>query len=165
MSAENLQQLLIEELQDLYDAEKQLIKALPKMAAAASNEQLSKGINEHLEQTKKQAERLEKAFEILGEKARSRPCQAMKGLITEADEHVSETSDEELVNTVVIGGGRRIEHYEIAAYSGAIELAEVTGNDRVAKLLGKTLVEEERTERKLRQLSSRLLKQTLKEAA
>lgn len=126
---------------------------------------LSKLVTEHLEQTKKQTERLEKAFEILGEKAESRPCQAMKGLIAEADEHVSESSGEELVNAVVIGGGRRIEHYEMAAYSGAVELAEMIGNDHVAKLLGKTLAEEERADKKLQQLSTRLLKQTLKEAA
>ncbi len=165
MDVESLQQLLIEDLRDLYDVEKQLIKALPKMAAAASNEQLAKGINEHLETTKKQAERIEKIFGILGETPQSRPCQGMKGIIEEADEHLANGFAEELVNTVVIGGGRKVEHYEIAGYSSAMEMADMMELRQVARLLRQTLTEEERMDKKLAQLSGRLLKQTMREAA
>jgi ferritin-like metal-binding protein YciE len=163
MDAEQLQELLLDELRDLYDAEKQLVKNLPRMAEAAESEPLTKAIEDHIEVTKKQATRLEKAFEALGEKAESKPCKGMKGILDEGQEHVQEHSGDAGLDTVVAGAGRKVEHYEIAAYESAVELAETLGNRQVARLLQQTLAEEVRMERKLVQLSGRLLKQGARE--
>ncbi len=140
------------------------MKALPKMAQSASSEALSKAITEHLEVTKKQAERLERIFEMLGEEARSKPCAGMKGIIQEAEEHLEEEYPEGLADAVIIGG-RKIEYYEMAGYSAALELAQMIGNQQVVRLIKQTLGEEERTDKKLAGLSTRLLKQSLREAA
>jgi ferritin-like metal-binding protein YciE len=164
-NAESLQELLTDNLRDLYDAEKQLTKALPKLAKSAENELLAKGINEHLEETKKQAERLEKIFEMLGEEPRSKPCAGMKGIIEEGEEHLSEGVPEGLVDAVLISGSRKVEHYEMVAYASAIELADAAGKQNVGKLLRQTFAEEERMDKKLAQLSARLLKQPAREAA
>ncbi len=155
----------MDELRDLYDAEKQLTKALPKMAKAAESEQLSAAISEHLEVTKNQAQRIEEMFEALGGKARSKPCKGMKGIVEEGQEHISENEGTEFIDSVLIGGGRKIEHYEIAGYTGALELAQSAGLHQVARLIKQTLAEEERMDKKLAQLSSRVLKQAMKEAA
>jgi len=110
----SLDQLLQQELQDLYDAEKQLVRALPKMAKAASSEELREAITEHLEVTKGQVERIEQVFEALGAKAKSRPCAAMKGLISEGQEVTEEDAPEALKDLAVIGVAQRVEHYEMA---------------------------------------------------
>jgi ferritin-like metal-binding protein YciE len=156
----SLEGLLIEGLKDLYDAEKQLVKALPKMAKAATAPQVRDAINEHLEVTKGQVNRLERVFEALGQKPKSKPCKGMKGLIEEGQDHISEDFSDELMNSVVIESGQKVEHYEMAAYTSAREIADVLGNTQVSRLLQQTVVEEERMAKKLSQISGRLLKET-----
>jgi ferritin-like metal-binding protein YciE len=153
MSAESLKKLLIEELQDLYDAEKRLVKALPKMAKAAQDEDLKAGITEHLEETKEHVARLERAFKLLDEKPKSKPCPAMKGLIEEGDEALSEKDASALRDAQIIGSAQRIEHYEMAAYGTARSLAETLGEDDVAELLQTTLDEEGAADEKLTKVS------------
>ncbi len=166
MPAEPLQELLIEGLRDLYDAEKQIAKAIPKIAKAADSDQVRAAFEEHLEVTKRQTERLEEVFEALTEKPRSRPCKGMKGILEEGQEHMEEHSGaEEVIDSVLIEGGKKVEHYEIAAYNTAIELADTLGNKKVSRLLRQTLAEEERMDRKLDQLSGRLLKKRVRQAA
>ncbi|HEX8984313.1 MAG TPA: DUF892 family protein [Bryobacteraceae bacterium] len=158
MNTESLQELLIDDLRDIYDAEKQLTKALPKVAEAASNEQLAKGIQDHLEETKKQIQRLEEAFKLLNREAESEPCAGMKGIVQEGSEHLAKEHPRELTDTIIIAGGRKMEHYEIVSYTGAIELTLAIGNAKVARLLKQTLAEEERMDKKLAAISARLLK-------
>ncbi len=155
---DKLQEIFLEEIQDLYDAEKQITKALPAMAKAATSDPLKQAFIDHLEVTKKQAERLEQIFEVLGEKPQSRPCQGMAGIVGEGRQHMEEYQNGPLIDTVLAGGGKKVEHYEIAAYNGALELAQSLGNRQAARLLLQTLREEERMDRKLAQLSARLLK-------
>ena len=111
-----LRELLIEEMQDQYDAEKQLVKALPKMAKAASSPELSEAFTNHLEETRGQVQRLEKAFELLGVKAKGKSCAAMKGLIEEAQQTMAEDMPEELMDSALICAAQKVEHYEMAGY-------------------------------------------------
>jgi ferritin-like metal-binding protein YciE len=159
MNPESLKELLVDDLRDLYDAEKQLTKVLPKVAESVSNEQLVKGIHEHLETTKKQAERLEQMFKLLGEETKGKPCAGMKGILEEGEEHLSEQESDELKNMVAISGSRKVEHYEIVAYTGAMELAQALGNTQVERLIKQNLAEEQRMDKKLATLSARLLKE------
>ncbi len=164
MNAENLQEQLVDNLKDLYDAEKQLVRTLPKLANAAQSEDLAKGIVEHLETTKGQVERLDRIFELLEQKAESKPCAGMKGILQEGEEHLSEEHPEELTDTILISGSRKVEHYEIVGYTSALELAQAVGNTEIARLLKQTLAEEERMDKKLATLSTRLLKPARKTA-
>ena len=157
MKVESLDQLLQEELRDIYDAEKQLVKALPKMAKAASSEELREALNEHLEVTKGQVERLEQVFETLGTKAKSKSCAGMKGLIEEGEEIIGQDATDELKDAAIIGAAQRVEHYEIAAYGTARTFAERLGNDEVAELLQETLTEEEEADERLTEISESLL--------
>ncbi len=157
MKIESLDQLLEEELRDLYDAEKQLVKALPKMAKAASSEELREAITEHLEVTKGQVQRLEQIFESLGVKAKGKPCAAMKGLVEEGQETIEQDATDELRDAALIGAAQRVEHYEMAAYGTARTFAEQLGNNEVAELLEETLNEEKEADEKLTQISESLL--------
>jgi ferritin-like metal-binding protein YciE len=159
MPAEPLQELLIQGLRDLYDAEKQIAKALPKIIKTAGSVQVRGAFEEHLEVTKRQTGRLEEAFAALEERPRSRPCKGMKGILEEGQEHMEEYGGAgDVIDSVLIEGGKKVEHYEIAGYSSVIELAETLGNKKISRLLRQTLTEEERMDRKLDQVSSRLLK-------
>ena len=158
---EELQELLTEELRDLYDAEKQLAKALPKVAKAVTDTELKEGILEHLEVTKNQVTRLEQVFELLGERAKSKPCKAMKGLIEEANEHISEHEKGSLLDSVLIIGSQKIEHYEIAGYGSARAIAKSLGNREVLGLLQTTLAEEEQTDKRLTSVALRIQKEML----
>jgi ferritin-like metal-binding protein YciE len=142
MSTESVKELLIDELKDLYDAEKQLLKALPKMAKAAFDEDLKAGLNSHIEQTKEHAARLERVFKLLDEPAKTKPCPAMKGLIEEGNEALEEKEESAVRDAQIIGAAQRIEHYEMAAYGTARTLAETLGEDEVAEILQTTLDEE-----------------------
>lgn len=157
MKIENLEQLLQEELRDLYDAEKQLVKALPKMAKAASSPDLQNAFNEHLEQTKGHVDRLEQAFEALGMKASGKTCAAMKGIVEEGKEAIEQDAVNEVHDAALIGAAQRVEHYEIAAYGTARTLAEKVGYDDVVDLLQQTLEEEKETDQKLTELSEEIL--------
>jgi len=149
MSTESVKELLIEELKDLYDAEKQLVKALPKMAKAASDEELKAGLTSHLEETKEHVARLERVFKLLDEPAKSKTCPAMKGLIEEGAEALEEKEESAVRDAQIIGSAQRIEHYEMAAYGTARTLAETLGEDEVAEILQATLDEEGEADKKL----------------
>jgi ferritin-like metal-binding protein YciE len=157
---EGMQQLLVEELQDLYDAEKQLIRALPKMAKSASNEELESAFRQHLEVTRGQVQRLEQIFESMDMRAKSKPCKAMKGLVEEAQEMIGEQDEEMVLDTGLIGCGRKVEHYEMAGYESARALAQQLGMREAAQLLQETMREEMEADRMLGQLSKRIFKES-----
>lgn len=149
-----LQEFLIEELRDIYWAEKHLVKALPKMAKAASSEELVTAFEEHLAVTEEQVSRLEQVFELLGEKARGKKCEAMSGLVAEAEEIIEDTEAGSATRDVaLIIAAQKVEHYEIASYGGMTTLAKTLGLDQVAELLGETLEEEKETDELLTQLA------------
>ncbi len=145
----SLRELLVDELKDIYNAENQLIKALPKMAKAASNEDLREGFEMHLQETRGHVDRLERAFKILGEKAKGKTCHAMQGLIEEGKEAIEADAPDAVRDAFLIGAAQRVEHYEIAAYGTARAFAETLGETKVADLLQQTLDEEGETNKKL----------------
>jgi ferritin-like metal-binding protein YciE len=153
MAAKNMQDLLIEELRDIYHAEKQLTRALPKMARAASNEQLKKAFTQHLEETQGQIERLEQVFEKLDTRTRGKHCHAMEGLIEEAKEIMEMGLAPELQDVALIAAAQKVEHYEIAGYGTLHALAQSAGLDEVAQLLEQTLNEEKKTDQLLNELA------------
>jgi Mn-containing catalase len=143
--SELLRELLIEEMQDILHAENQLTKALPKMAQAARNPKLREAFDKHLIQTRGHIERLEQAFELLGEKAQATPCKAMQGLVAEGSERIQqgEGKDDVSADLALIGAAQKVEHYEIAGYGTLRTLARQIGELEVEKLLTRTLGEEE----------------------
>jgi len=149
-----LRELLIEELQDIYHAENQLLKALPKMAKAAVNTQLKAGFQAHLEQTKVHVERLETVFEKLGEPAKGKLCHAMKGLVEEGAEAIEDNDPSPMRDAQLIGAAQRVEHYEIAAYGTVRTFAKDLGENEVARILQTTLNEEGATDKKLTKIAS-----------
>lgn len=153
MKLNTLQDLFIHELKDLYSAETQLIKALPKMARAATHEDLRAGFEEHLEQTKVHVQRLEQIGEQCEAKLTGHKCKAMEGLIKEGSELISEDAEDSVRDAGLIGAAQRVEHYEIAAYGTARALAKCLGYDDAAELLGETLEEEKATDEKLTELA------------
>jgi ferritin-like metal-binding protein YciE len=153
MKLQTLQDLFVHELKDLYSAETQLVKALPKMAKAATNEDLRSGFEEHLEQTKNHVARLEQIAESREFKLTGHKCKAMEGLITEGSELISEDAEDTVRDAGLIGAAQRVEHYEIAAYGTARALATCLGYDEAASLLGETLAEEKATDEKLTELA------------
>jgi ferritin-like metal-binding protein YciE len=148
-----LKDLLIEELKDLYDAETQLVKALPKFAKAASNSELKEGFENHLEQTKDHVNRLERAFEILSVSPKRKTCHAMKGLVEEGSEAISTEAPDSVRDASLIGAAQRLEHYEIAAYGTASAHAEELGLMDVVDLLEATLDEEQMCNENLTQIA------------
>ena len=153
MSNEGLKELYVEELKDLYNAENQLVKALPKMAKAASSEELRQGFEEHLEQTRQHVERLEKIFESLDENPKGKKCMGMEGLVKEGSEVMDEDFEGALMDAALIGAAQRVEHYEIAAYGTASEFAKLLGENEHVSLLEETLEEEKETDEKLTELA------------
>ena len=153
MKLPSLKTLLIEELRDLYSAETQLVKALPKMAKAASTEELSEAFTEHLEVTKGHVNRLEEIFEQLDEKPKGHPCMAMEGLLKEGTEAMDADGEDSVRDAALIIAAQKIEHYEIAGYGSVRTLAELLGEDRAAELLQETQDEEEEADQKLTQLA------------
>jgi ferritin-like metal-binding protein YciE len=153
MKLANLQDLLVEQLKDLYSAENQLIKALPKMAKAASSADLKAGFEEHLEQTKKQAERIEQICEGLGVSPKGKKCAAMEGLIEEGKELMEEDADPAVLDAGLIAAAQKVEHYEMASYGSARTWAEELGLEDAAELLEETFEEEKATDEKLTQLA------------
>jgi ferritin-like metal-binding protein YciE len=149
----NLEELLIDELRDLYNAENQLIKALPKMAEAASNDELKEAFETHLTETKGHAERLFKAFKLLGESESGKTCHAMKGLIEEGGEAIKTDAPPAVRDADLIGAAQRVEHYEMAAYGCARAFAVRLGRDDIAKLLDANLKEEGAANKKLTKIA------------
>jgi Mn-containing catalase len=160
-----LHDLLVEEMQDLLHAENQLVKALPKMARAAHDPKLKSAFQKHAEETKNQVERLKQAFELLGAKAKARPCRAMLGLVEEGQERMAEgkEKDEVAADLALVASAQKIEHYEISGYGTLRTMAEQLGENKVAKLLAQTLAEEEKTDKLLTQLSPPLLEEASQE--
>ena len=157
--AEGLEQLFLEDLQDLLDAEKQLVRALPKMAKSASDEELSNALREHLEVTKGQVQRLEEVFESMDMRAKSKPCKGMKGIVEEGQEILQEDHQESLMDSAITAAARKVEHYEMVGYESARSLAQQLGRKDAAQLLQQTLQEEEQADRQLAQIAKRLLKE------
>ena len=156
---EGLQQLLVEELQDLLDAEKMLVRTLPKMAKSATDEELENAFREHLEVTKGQVQRLEQVFQTLDAKPRSRPCKGMRGIIEEGQEMMQEELPAGLLDTALTASGRKVEHYEMVGYESVRSLARQMGLREAADLLEETLHEEIQADKQLATIGKRLLKQ------
>src|SRR5262249_8585331 len=141
----NLRETFVDQLADLYDAEKQLLKALPKMAKAASHEELKDAFESHCQQTENHVHRLEQVFESIGEKAKTKKCKAMQGLVEEAQESISE----EVGDAALICAAQKIEHYETAGYGSVCSWAKLLGENETAEILGETLEEEKAADEKL----------------
>lgn len=156
MEANRLKHLYIEELKDLYSAENQLVKALPKMAKAATSPKLRAGFEEHLEQTKGHVSRLEQIFKGLDESPKGKTCKGMEGLVKEGAEMIEEDPAPEELDAGLISAAQRVEHYEIAGYGCVRTYAELLGEDEAASLLEETLQEEKATDEKLTQLAGEI---------
>jgi ferritin-like metal-binding protein YciE len=157
MELETLKDLYIHELKDLYSAEKQLTKALPKMANAASSERLADGFRLHLDQTEEHVNRLEKILERQDANPRGAKCRGMEGLIEEGEEMIEEDAEDEVRDAGLIAAAQRVEHYEIAGYGCARTYAELLGDSEGARLLQQTLDEEGATNKKLTELAKTLI--------
>jgi len=151
-----LKELYVDELKDIYSAETQLVKALPKMAKAAVSEELRGGFEEHLEQTRGHVARLEQIFKALNEKPTGKHCNGMEGLIKEGGEAAEEDYEGDAKDAALIGAAQRVEHYEIAAYGTVRAMAEKLGEDAAVKLLSQTLQEEKDTDVKLSDLADNM---------
>jgi ferritin-like metal-binding protein YciE len=156
MAAENLHELFVDELKDIYDAEKQLTKALPKMAKAADSEELRTAFEEHLEITRMQVNRLEEVFKSLGMAARGKTCAGMKGLIEEGQEKMQELEQGATLDAALIASAQKVEHYEIASYGTLATFAEIMGHQEAKDLLGQTLDEEKEADEKLTQVAGQI---------
>jgi len=152
-----LEELLVDELKDIYSAENQIIKALPKMAKAASAPELKRAFERHLEETRRQVERLDQIGEALEIKLTGKKCRGMEGLIEEGREIMEEDLDENAIDAGLIGAAQKVEHYEIAGYGTARTHANMLGLTKVARLLQQTLDEEGRTDKKLTDLAERVI--------
>jgi ferritin-like metal-binding protein YciE len=153
MQSNGLSHLYVEQLRDLHNAESQLLKALPKMAKAATSESLKHGFEKHLEQTKTHVDRLEQIFAALEESPKGRKCAGMEGLIAEGEEIMNETPADRELDAGLIAAAQRVEHYEIAAYGTARTFAELLGDAEAATLLQQTLDDEKETNEKLTEIS------------
>jgi len=153
MKIDSLDILLEEELKDIYSAEKQLLKALPKMAKKASSEELRAALEEHLTVTEGQVARLEEVFEALGKTAKAKTCKAMQGLIEEATELMQEDADDAILDAGIIAAAQKVEHYEIASYGTVRTWARLCGEEDAAELLQETLDEETEADQKLTDLA------------
>jgi ferritin-like metal-binding protein YciE len=159
-----LKKLYVDELKDLYSAENQLVKALPKMAKAASSEQLRKGFEKHLHQTKGHVERLELIFRSLDESPKGKKCMGMEGLIKEGADAMKEDFEDAVMDAALIGAAQRVEHYEIAAYGTVREFAKILDEPKHASLLEETLIEEKETDEKLTEVSREVNTQAIDES-
>jgi ferritin-like metal-binding protein YciE len=149
-----LEDLFLDELKDMYDAEHRIIKALPKLAKAATAEQLRTAFLEHLEETKGQVTRLEKVFQSFGKKAQGKKCEATVGLLKEGDEIAADNKGEATINAALISAGQKVEHYEIASYGCLQEWAKLLKNKEAVKLIGENLAEEKAANIKLLKLAN-----------
>jgi ferritin-like metal-binding protein YciE len=156
MEHQALKELYIDELKDIYNAENQLVKALPKMAKTANSEELRTGFEEHLEQTRGHVQRLEQIFKELGEKPSGKKCKGMEGLVAEGQEIMGEDFEDDVMDAALISAAQRVEHYEIAAYGTVRTYAELLGEDTAAQLLEQTLEEEKETDQKLTDMAGEI---------
>ena len=154
-----LNDLFLDGVKDIYHAEKQLLRALPKMARAVNNDQLRQSLETHREETQGQIERLDRVFEILEKRASGKPCQAMQGLIEEGQEHLEEYKDSPALDAAVIAANQGVEHYEIARYGTLRTWAQQLGMDEAAQLLEQTLEEEKKTDQLLTEMAESMANQ------
>jgi len=164
MTVDTVEKLLVEELKDLYSAEKQITKALPKMAKNATNNDLKTAFETHLKQTEGHIERLDRVFETLGKSSSGKTCKAMQGLIEEGSEQMQELEGE-ILDAAMICAAQKVEHYEMAGYGSVRTWAQLLGQKEVADLLQQTLDEEGETDHKLTQLAGKINKQAQRHAA
>jgi ferritin-like metal-binding protein YciE len=157
MAMDSLKDLYIDELKDLYNAENQLLKALPKMAKKASAPELKRAFQDHLAQTEGHVNRLEKIFKGLGEKPTGKTCKAMKGLVEEGKEIIEEDGDDSVLDAALIGAAQKVEHYEIAGYGVARTFASLLGEEDAVESLQRTLNEEGETDKKLTQIAESMI--------
>ena len=150
---QNMDDLLLHGLQDIYYAENQIVKALPKLIDKATNHDLTKGLKDHLEETKKQIERLNQAFKKLGKQPQGVKCPAIDGLIEEGDEIAGEVADDEVLDAAIVGAAQAVEHYEIARYGTLIAWAKQLGRNDAARILQQNLDEEKAADRKLTEIA------------
>jgi ferritin-like metal-binding protein YciE len=159
MRIETMEDLFVEQIQDLYDAEERLVKALPKMAEASTTSDLRNAFEEHLQQTRGQLQRLEQVFSELGKKASGETCEAMKGLIEEGEEIIDDIKQSPLRDAGLIAIANRVEHYEIAGYGTARTMAQSLGLTRAVSLLEQTLEEEKQADAKLTRIAEQKVNQ------
>ncbi|MFN2541141.1 MAG: ferritin-like domain-containing protein [Chthoniobacterales bacterium] len=157
MKLDTLQKLYIEELRDLYHAENQLLKALPKMAKGASSDELKQAFEDHLEETKGHVERLEEIFKGLDESPKGKTCHGMKGLVEEGSEILEEEGEESVLDAGIIAAAQKVEHYEIASYGTIRTFATLLGEDEAADLLQQTLDEEGEANKRLTELAEEIV--------
>jgi ferritin-like metal-binding protein YciE len=153
----SLDDLLVHELQDIYHAEGQITKALPKMIKAASHPELRAAFEEHLQQTEGQIKRLDRVFELLGVPAKGRKCEGMAGIIAEGQKTLDENASADVLDAALIAAAQKVEHYEIASYGCVATYAELLGYDQVHELLGQNLDEEESTDERLSDLAESII--------
>jgi ferritin-like metal-binding protein YciE len=153
MKLESLRDLLVEQMQDLYDAENRITKALPKMAKAATSSELKAAFEKHLKETEGHVKRLEQAFQALNENAKKKTCQAIKGLIEEGEETIKENAEPEVKDAALIAAAQRVEHYEMAGYGSICAYAKLLKETTVLNLLKETLAEEKATDEALTELA------------
>ena len=153
MKLNTLHELYVDELRDLYNAESQLLKALPKMAKAASSDELKQAFEEHLEQTKGHVNRLEQIFDEMDESPKGKTCYAMKGLIEEGSEMLDQDGEESVLDAGIIAAAQKVEHYEIASYGTVRTFADLLNQDEASRLLQETLDEESEANEKLSSLA------------
>jgi len=153
MRMESLQDLYVDQLRDLHNAENQLVKALPKLAKASTDPELQSAFSEHLEETKGHVERLERIFEKLGAKPTGKTCKAMKGLIAEGSEMMDEEAEPPIMDAGLIAAAQRVEHYEMAGYGCVRTFAKMLGDEQAAQLLQETLNEEGQADKTLTKLA------------
>jgi ferritin-like metal-binding protein YciE len=153
----SLDDLLVHEMQDIYNAEGQILKALPKLVKAASHPDLKRAFEEHRVQTEGQVDRLEQAFKLLGVPAKGRKCDGMAGLLEEGKKVMEQEAEESVLDAALIAAAQKVEHYEIASYGCICTYAEMLGYDQVHELLGQTLDEEETTDQKLTALAETVI--------
>jgi ferritin-like metal-binding protein YciE len=156
MEMQSLRELMIDELKDLYSAENQILKALPKMIKKATSAELKSGFEKHLEETEGHVERLDKIFQQLDASPRGKKCKGMEGIIADGKELMEKDADPEVMDAGLIGAAQHVEHYEMAGYGCVRTYAELLGLSDVAKLLQKTLDEEKATDEKLTELSRQI---------
>jgi ferritin-like metal-binding protein YciE len=161
MPIKTVDDLFLNELKDIYSAEKQAIRAYPRLAKAVQSEELKQALQEHLEQTKGQIERLDRVFEKLEKRSGGKTCEAMKGLLEEAVEHVEEIESGSLLDAALLAGMQRVEHYEIASYGTVVAFAEAMGQQEIQQLLEQTLQEEKETDQKLTEVSRNVNKEAI----
>jgi ferritin-like metal-binding protein YciE len=156
MSVETIDELLLDELKDLYSAEKQITKSLPRLAKEATSPDLKQAFQSHLEETRGQIERLDRVFEILGKSPKGKKCHGMEGVLEEGSEVLEETEKGAVRDAALISAAQRVEHYEMAGYGCVREYARILGQKEIASLLDETFKEEEAADKKLRTIAKQV---------